>query len=118
MGLKKKCLDEQVALVTGGGSGIGRAFAEALAVTGATVVVASRRDELLRRAAAEINESVGSERVFPRQLDIRDLAQIDFLVSDLIERWQTIDVLVNNSGLAVPETVDRITQAGWDNVLE
>jgi NADP-dependent 3-hydroxy acid dehydrogenase YdfG len=116
--VKTKRIQDQIALITGGGTGIGRAFAEALASGGTTVVIASRREEVLRKAADEINEQVNGELVFPYQLDIRDAAQIDSLVSDVVERWQAIDVLINNSGLAVPETVDQITEAGWDKVME
>jgi meso-butanediol dehydrogenase/(S,S)-butanediol dehydrogenase/diacetyl reductase len=118
MSLPTKSLADQVALVTGGGTGIGRAFVETLALARTTVVIASRREELLRRTAAEINETVDAELVFPYALDLRDVAQIDALVSNVIERWQAIDVLINNSGIAVPETVDQITEAGWDKVME
>ena len=116
--MKGKPLAEQVALVTGGGTGIGRAFTEALAGAGTRVVIASRRQEVLRQTADEINSNLGFERVFPYEFDIRDRAQIDKLVSDVVQRWQTIDVLVNNSGLAVPETVEEITDEGWDTVME
>ena len=116
--MKTKPLSEQVAIITGGGSGIGRAFADALASAGARVVIASRRRDVLRRAADEINAKVSSERVFPYEFDIRDRVQIEELVKDVIERWQTIDVLINNSGLAVPETVEEITDEGWDKVME
>ncbi|MGH9970357.1 MAG: SDR family oxidoreductase [Pyrinomonadaceae bacterium] len=116
--MKTRALSDQVAIVTGGGTGIGRAFAEALSSAGTKVVIAARRKEVLRRTAGEINARLGSERVFPCEFDIRDQAQIDSLVSDVFERWQTIDLLVNNSGLAVPETVDAITETGWDEVLE
>jgi len=118
MSLRTKSFADQVALITGGGTGIGRAFAEALALARTTVVIASRREEVLRKTAAEINETVDAELVFPYQLDLQDVAQIDFLVSNMIDRWQTIDVLINNSGLAVPETVEQITEAGWDKVME
>lgn len=116
--MKTKPLNEQVAIVTGGGSGIGRAFAEALAHSGATVVIASRRRDVLGRAADEINAKLGSERVFPCHLDIRDREQTKELAADVFSRWHSIDVLVNNSGLAVPETVDEITDEGWDTVLD
>jgi NADP-dependent 3-hydroxy acid dehydrogenase YdfG len=109
---------EQVAVVTGGGSGIGRAFTEALASAGAKVVIASRRVDVLRRAADEINAAVGTERVFPYEFDIRNRSQIDELVDDVFERWQAIDLLINNSGLAIPETVEEITDEGWDTVME
>lgn len=116
--LKTKPLSDQVALVTGGGTGIGRAFTEALARSGARVIIASRRQDVLSETAAQINESAGNERVFAYAFDIRQRDQIEPLVNDVIGRFGAIDVLINNSGLAVPETVDRISEAGWDKVLE
>jgi meso-butanediol dehydrogenase/(S,S)-butanediol dehydrogenase/diacetyl reductase len=118
MGLTSKPFAEQVAIVTGGGTGIGRAFSEALASAGARVVIASRRRDVLRRTADEINATLGAERIFPYEFDIRDRTQIEGLVRDVFECWQTIDVLVNNSGLAVPETVEQITDEGWDTVMQ
>ena len=115
---KTKAIYDQVALVTGGGTGIGRAFAEALAVEGARVVIASRRDDVLKRTATELNAKCADEKVFTHTLDIRDLKQIDALVMDIFDRFGSIDVLINNSGLAVPETVDQITEEGWDKVME
>ena len=116
--LKTKPLSEQVAVVTGGGTGIGRAFAEALALAGARVVIASRRRELLDRAAGELNRQAGSERVFTYAFDLRERAQTDALVRHTADRFGSLDILINNSGLAVPETVERITDEGWDEVLE
>lgn len=116
--MKTKPLSEQIAIVTGGGSGIGRALTEALASAGVKVAIASRRREVLRRIADEINATLGAERVFPYECDIRERGSIEELVSDVIERWQTIDVLINNSGLAIPETVEEITAEGWDTVME
>lgn len=116
--MKTKPFSEQVALVTGGGSGIGRAFTHALASAGVKVVIASRRRDVLLQAANELNAALGAERVFPYEFDIRVGAQVEELVSDITGRWQAIDVLVNNSGLAVPETVEEITDEGWDTVME
>ncbi len=116
--MKTKPFSEQVAIVTGGGSGIGRACSEALARAGCRVVIASRRRDVLRAAAAEINATLSAERVFPYEFDLRKSGDATSLVKDVFERWQTIDVLINNSGLAVPETVDAITDEGWDKVLE
>lgn len=113
-----KPLSQQVAVVTGGGTGIGRAFSEALAAAGAQVVIASRRETVLRAAADEINRGVGSERVFAHACDIREAIQIESLVNDVIKRWRTIDLLINNSGLAVPETVEAISEEGWDKVMD
>lgn len=116
--MKSKALSNQVAIVTGGGSGIGRALTEALAREGVRVVIASRRTDVLRSTAHEINETLSAERVFPYEFDIRDRAQIDELARDVFERWQAIDVLINNSGLAVPESVEAVTDEGWDTVME
>jgi NADP-dependent 3-hydroxy acid dehydrogenase YdfG len=116
--MKTKPLSDQVALITGGGTGIGRAFTEALATAGARVVIASRREEVLARTAEELNRKLGAERVVAYAFDIRNPDQIEALVSHIIRRWGALDVLINNSGLAVPETVDRITETGWDKVME
>jgi NADP-dependent 3-hydroxy acid dehydrogenase YdfG len=116
--MKTKLISEQVAIVTGGGTGIGRAFAEALATAGARVVIASRRKDVLLRTADEINAALKSERVFPCHFDIRDRAQTEELVADVFSRWQSLDLLINNSGLAVPETVDEMTDDGWETVMD
>ena len=81
-------------------------------------MIASRRTDVLRRTANELNRKLNVERVFPYEFDIRDRAQVDLLASDVFSRWQSIDVLVNNSGLAVPETTENITDDGWDTVME
>ena len=116
--MTNKPLSQQVAIVTGGGTGIGRAFSESLAAAGVRVVIASRREAVLRAAAHEINATLNAERVFPYAFDICDRGQIESLVIQAIDRWQTIDLLINNSGVAVPETVEAITEKGWDKVMD
>jgi NADP-dependent 3-hydroxy acid dehydrogenase YdfG len=116
--MTNKPLSQQLAIVTGGGTGIGRAFSEALAAAGVRVVIASRREAVLRAAADEINARLEAERVFPYAFDICNRGQIESLVNQVMERWQTIDLLINNSGLAVPETVEAITEEGWDKVMD
>jgi len=118
MSLKTKSFSEQVALVTGGGTGIGRAFSEALSAAGARVLIASRSETVLRRTAESLNGAAGAERVFTYAFDVRDRGQCEALVRYAAERFGSLDVLVNNSGLAVPEIVEEITEEGWDTVLE
>src|SRR5712675_1416308 len=117
MPMKNKPISDQVALVTGGGTGIGRAFTEALATAGARVVIASRREDVLRHTAEEINLKLAVERVFPCVFDIRERRLIDALVAQVIEQHGTLDILINNAGLAVPEIADQITEEGWDKVM-
>jgi 3-oxoacyl-[acyl-carrier protein] reductase len=113
-----KPLSGQTALITGGGTGIGRAFAEALLESGiGAIVIASRRRDVLENAAGELNTAHGP-RVHPFAFDIRDRQQTEALVADTINKFGAVDLLINNSGLAVPETVTGITDGGWDEVLE
>lgn len=116
--MKTKPLSEQVAIVTGGGTGIGRAFAEALAAASVKVVIASRREDVLHQTATELNNAHESECVFPIACDILDPHQIEALVTSVFERWGSIDILINNAGLAVPETVEAITETAWNTVLD
>ena len=116
--MKTKPLSDQIALVTGGGTGIGRAFTEALASAGTNVVIASRREDVLSHTAHELNLQFGAERVFPYAFDIRDRRQIDALVGHVIQQHGALDLLINNSGLAIPETVDQISEDGWDKVMD
>ena len=118
MAWKTKPFSEQVALVTGGGTGIGRAFAGALAQAGARVVIASRSESTLRRTAGELNAAAGAERVFVYSFDVRVREQCEALVRHCAEHFGSLDVLVNNSGLAVPETVEQLTEEGWETVLQ
>src|SRR5256885_9641780 len=117
MALRTKPFAEQVALVTGGGTGIGRAFAGALSQAGARVCIASRSDAVLKRTADELNSAAGAERVFTYAFDVREREQCEAVVRHASERFGSLDVLVNNSGLAVPETVEEITEEGWETVL-
>ena len=116
--MKTKPFTEQVAIVTGGGTGIGRAFTEALAGAGARVVIASRREETVRRTADELNAKTGAGRVFPYAFDVRSRSGTQDLVRHTAERFGAVDVVINNAGLAVPETVAEITDEGWDTVME
>ena len=118
MPLQTKPLSAQVALVTGGATGIGRALTRSLAEAGARVCIASRRREVLERVAAELNARLGRELVFPYGFDLRVKAETEALVRYAVERFGAIDILVNNSGLAVAETIEELTDEGWDNVLE
>jgi len=116
--MKTKSLSEQVAIITGGGTGIGRAFAEALAAAGVRVIIASRREEVLRQTATELNGRLPVESVFPYACDILDHNQLEGLVTYVFKRWGSIDILINNAGLAVAETVEAITETGWNTVLD
>ena len=94
--MKTKPFSEQVAIVTGGGSGIGRALSEALALAGVKVVIASRRRDVLSATADEINAMVGTQHISPYEFDLRKAEDAANLAQDVFGRWQAIDVLVDN----------------------
>src|SRR5215212_12251475 len=86
----------QVAVVTGGGSGIGRGIALELARAGADVVLAGRREGPLREVAAEV-EALG-RRALARPADVRDWEQVQRLIAATVEAFGRLDILVNNAG--------------------
>lgn len=109
--LRADALGGAVALVTGGGTGIGRAVALDLARCGADVVVAGRRAGPVQETAAGI-EALGG-RALAAAADIRDEEQVRELVDRALERFGRIDVLVNNAGGQFAAPAEEITTAGW-----
>jgi len=98
----------KVALVTGGGTGIGRATAVELARTGAKVVVCGRRPEPLEAVQAELGE-----KGLAVPTDVREPEQVAALVDRAIERFGRIDVLVNNAGGQFLAPAEEISLKGW-----
>jgi citronellol/citronellal dehydrogenase len=104
-------LSGQVALVTGGGTGLGKATAMELVRCGATVVIAGRRAEVLRQAAAEIGS--GSDNVDWATGDVREPGDAHKLVQGVLERHGQMDLLVNNAGGQYFTPAEAITAKGW-----
>ena len=107
--------DGQVVLVTGGGTGIGRACALELGRLGARVVIASRSEEHLAPALAELDGS-GIEAL-AHSCDIREEASIDALLDAVDARFGRLDVLVNNAGGQFPSPAVGIEAKGWEAVI-
>jgi citronellol/citronellal dehydrogenase len=106
-------LDGQVAVVTGGGSGLGRATALELAALGARVVVCGRRVEPLEETAA----AAEGGRVEALVCDIREEEQVDDFVSTVLGRHGQIDLLVNNAGGQYMTPAEDITPKGFRTVI-
>ncbi|SCF00587.1 SDR family NAD(P)-dependent oxidoreductase [Micromonospora mirobrigensis] len=98
------------AVVTGGGAGIGLETARALAGAGAEVVLAVRRPDAGRQAAADITADTGNDRVSVRELDLADQASVRRFVAG----WdQPLHILVNNAGIMALPELERTAQ-GWE----
>lgn len=101
------------ALVTGGGTGIGRAVAFGLAQSGADVVIAARRKEVLDTTAEEIMSLTGRS-VAVDLVNIRDVEQ----VHQLRERHGDVDIVVNNAGGQFPSKARDLSPNGWRSVID
>src|SRR6476659_2118822 len=90
-------LHDQVIVITGGNSGIGKEAAVALAAMGATVVITARNQAKGQAALADVRQRSGSSRVELMDLDRADFASIRAFATELPERFDRLDVLVNNA---------------------
>jgi citronellol/citronellal dehydrogenase len=109
-------LSGQVALVTGGGTGLGKATALELVRCGATVVIAGRRGEVLEGAVAEIHATVGQGGADWIAGDIREREDAERLVASVLERHGRLDLLVNNAGGQYFTPAEGIAAKGWQAV--
>ena len=98
----------KVALVTGGGTGIGRAVARELVRTGAQVAICGRRQEPLAAVQTELGDAC-----LAVQADVREPEQVENLVERTLERFGRIDILVNNAGGQFMAAAEEISLKGW-----
>jgi citronellol/citronellal dehydrogenase len=101
----------RVALVTGGGTGMGRATARQLAGSGASVAICGRRPEPLERTRAEIQAAGGACLAVPA--DVREPEDVERVLAAALERFGAIDVLVNNAGGQFTAPAEEISDNGW-----
>ncbi|MFC3097743.1 SDR family oxidoreductase [Alteraurantiacibacter palmitatis] len=108
-------LKGRVAVVTGASSGIGRACALGFVAKGAKVVLAARRVDRLADLVAEI-EGMGGEALAVAT-DVTDEAAVENLFAAAVERFGTVDVLINNAGIAENTPVDQASLDHWNTVI-
>ena len=105
----------KIIIVTGAGDGIGRASAREFAAAGGTVLLMDIKGA--EEAAADIVASGGKARAIT--MDVRDTAAWNQLVKDTLAEFGTIDVLVNNAGVAVPgDTAANVSEETWDHIMD
>ncbi len=109
-------LSGRVAIVTGGGSGIGRQMAEALAELGANLVLCARKVERCEQAAAELSEL--GVRALGMRCDVRDPEQVQTVCERTMEELGRLDVLVNNAGTSWGAPAEETPLEGWQKVVD
>ena len=104
-------LDGQIAVITGGARGIGRATAEAFVAAGARAVLVDRDFEEAKRAAAALGNAEA------HAMDVTSEAEVDRFFDDLAKRTGRIDILVNNAGASIRKPTIELSKAEWDSVI-
>ena len=105
----------KVAIVTGGGRGIGKAIAEGLAEHGADVVLSSRTQTQIEQVAQEIRNL--GRKALPIVVDLTKMSDLDRLIDGTINAFQHIDVLVNNAGQSHEMPAELVEEKEWDSTM-
>jgi len=113
--LDRFLLTDQVAIVTGGGRGIGRAIALAYAEAGADVVVAARSEDQLEETAARVR-ALG-RRALPVRCDVMERQDLEHLVAATLDTFGGIDILVNNAGGSPPKAALRTSEREFETAF-
>lgn len=111
---QKNLFKDKIALVTGGRSGIGFAISKMFLELGAKVFIASRKEDLLKEAADQLNEIGTCSHL---ACDIRDTAKVAILAESIKAEFGRLDILVNNAGGQFPMTAENISENGWSAVI-
>ena len=104
-------LDGKVALVTGASRGLGAGIATGLREAGATVVGTSRDS----KSAAQLAEHLGT---VPAVMDVTDVASVKASIDRVASEFGHLDLLINNAGLNIPQSVFEVDEASWDSVID
>ena len=114
-GFSPRLLEGKVALITGGGSGLGRSMAHRFSALGARIVMGGRREDVLRGTSEELR-SLGGEVAY-QITDVRDAAQADALVQLAYERFGQLDILVNNAAGNFLARSEKLSAHAFDSVV-
>ena len=113
---EKGLLQDKAVLVTGGGSGLGRAMSKRFLELGARVAITSRRSDMLQQEAQKLQEETGGE-VFPTPVDVRDPERVHAMIDTVEGHFGRIDVLVNNAAGNFISPTERLSYRAVDAVL-
>ena len=112
-----RSVEGKVALITGSGSGMGRATSYVFAEAGAKVVVSDINEKQIEEVSSEINSSSGT--CLKQILDVTHQENIKEVIANVIEEVGQLDILINNAGISIPTTIDDENyEASWDRTFD
>jgi len=112
-----RSIEGKVALITGSGSGMGRATSYVFAEAGAKVVVSDINEKQIDEVSSEINSSNGT--CLKQILDVTNQENIKEVIANVIEEFGQLDILINNAGISIPTTIDDENyEASWDRTFD
>ena len=112
-----RSVEGKVALITGSGSGMGRATSYVFAEAGAKVVVSDINKKQIEEVSSEINSSNGT--CLKQILDVTNQENIKEAIANVIEEFGQLDILINNAGISIPTTIDDENyEASWDRTFD
>lgn len=107
---------DKVAIITGGGRGIGEATAKKFAKEGAKVVIADINEEDIQRTVSEIKDNGGE--AYGINVDVTNIESVNKMIEFTVEKFGKLDVLVNNAGITMDSTLLKMTEDQWDKVID
>jgi gluconate 5-dehydrogenase len=110
-------LTNKVALVTGGSKGLGLAMARGLAEQGADIMICSRHEDELNVAAERIRDGLDVQVAY-LPVDMTDREAVKNLAQVTLDRFEKVDILINNAGSNIPQPIDQVKDEDWDRILE
>jgi len=115
--LRDDALKEKVIVVTGGGTGLGRSMSEMLSQLGASVIITSRKKDVLEKTANEIAALTGN-KVFPLVCDVRKYEEVESMLNKTISEFGKVDSLLNNAAGNFIMPTERLTPKAFDTVVD
>jgi NAD(P)-dependent dehydrogenase (short-subunit alcohol dehydrogenase family) len=114
--LKGDALKDKVIVVTGGGTGLGKSMSKYFLELGASVVITSRKIDVLNETAKEMTELTNGN-IFPVQCDVTDYSQVENLLNTSIKKFGRVDVLVNNAAGNFISPTERLSNRAFDIII-
>ena len=114
--LKEGSLEGKVILITGGGTGLGKAMGKYFSELGAKLIITSRKIDVLKKTAEEISDQTKNE-VFPFACDVSDYKQVEDLLKESIEKFGKVDGLVNNAAGNFISPTERLSNKAFDIII-